>query len=224
MYNVPIGMTSDLEEIFELFGYFFIPFCIFTGFISLLFLILRGFGLYNMCKKLNIRNAWLSYIPITADYIMGKIAAGYIKKDGRKSADFSVPFLILSILKAICLGVLMVVGAGMIFSIASSALNAVQNDTEMTADMFSSIIPFLSVYLITFAVAVAQMIIYYIVLWRIFAIYDYNNATIFLILSIFFGFLAPIFIFIIRNYEPKATFMERLAGDFAPDLTPEENG
>jgi len=217
MFNATYGVPYDLEEFIKYFGVMFVSVFIFASFTSVLFLILRGFGLYNMCKKQNIKNGWLSYIPITAEYIMGKISASYIKKDGRKSADLTIPLLILSILTAICFAVLIVVGCGMTVSIGSFALKAAQNDTQMTIDMFSSFIPFIIVYLITCAVAIAQTVIYYIALWRIFAIYDYNNATIFLILSIFFGFLAPIFIFIIRNYEPKATFMERLAVDIAPE-------
>ncbi|MGI6279170.1 MAG: hypothetical protein ACOYJS_01250 [Acutalibacteraceae bacterium] len=217
MFGINFGSLNDFEEIFEAFKYAFTSFCLFSGIVSLLFLILRGFGLYNMCKRRGIKNGWLSFIPIVSEYVLGKVAAGYVQKNSKKSADLSVFLLILTALKAVCLCVFFAVGSWMAFSILSEALLAVENDTKMTMEMFSPFITFVAVLIITFLVAVAQKILYYIALWRIYALYDYNNSTVFLILSLFFNILAPIFIFIIRDYEPRYTHMERLAS------TPEQD-
>ena len=72
------------------------------------------------------------------------------------------------------------------------------------------IIPTVLFCLVGSGLSVAFTVIYYVALWRIFALYNYKNATLFLVLSIFISCLYPIFLFVLRNKEPNFTNEQRL--------------
>ena len=84
-----------------------------------------------------------------------------------------------------------------------------RRDSEMTAEMFASIIPVILLTLAEVIVSIAYLVLFYVALWRIYSAYDYNNATLFLVLSIFFTFLAPIFLFVMRKKQPVFDPWER---------------
>ena len=65
--------------------------------VSLVLYILQGVGLYEMGKRLNLNNPWLSFVPFANVYALGRIAQRYIKRDGTQSAKFSVILLALYI-------------------------------------------------------------------------------------------------------------------------------
>ena len=71
----------------------------------------------------------------------------------------------------------------------------------------------LPVILAIFAVcgiAIAYAVIYHVALWRIFALYNYKNATLFLVLTLFVGILTPILLFVLRNKQPMFTMEQRV--------------
>ena len=56
--------------------------------------IFQAIGISKMMKSLKLNNSWMAYVPIFNTYAFGKVAEQYIKKDGRKSAKFSVILLV----------------------------------------------------------------------------------------------------------------------------------
>ena len=72
------------------------------------------------------------------------------------------------------------------------------------------LIAFLISSIIMFVMSIVYIVIYYVALWRIFAIFDYNNATLYLVLSVFITILCPIFIFALRKKEPKIYPQQRM--------------
>ncbi len=71
-------------------------------------------------------------------------------------------------------------------------------------------IPYLGSTL-TVLIALAISFYYYAALFRLYSIYEEKHRVVFLVLSIFFPFLGPIFIFVIRNKEandPRTDFKD----------------
>ncbi len=181
--------------------------------VSIAFWLLQSIGIYKMGKNMGFTSPWLAFIPFANHYTFGKIAEKYIKNDGRPSAKFSKILLWFSV------GVVAAVFVFMIFAIVSIVvqfinipdLDALTYNEDMAVMVGLKIFLILLIgYFVLWGVAVAFNVVYYVALWRVFAIYDNKNATLYLVLSIFFPFLYPIFLFILRNRQPKFTFEQRM--------------
>lgn len=198
MYNFEqtlelLGLKG-LTEFFSILG--------FSSLIASVLYILMALGIFKMAKKTEIGKPWLSFIPIINTYMFGKVAQCYIKKDGTKSAKFGVALLVLNILKLVFVVLFIVALIITLISTVTLLYDAYDNDTSVTAEMFSPFISVIVLYFILLAIAVAYKIVYYVALWRIFAVFNSENATLFTVLSVFFAFLPGIFVFAIRNREP----------------------
>ena len=182
----------------------------FSLLIGIGFLIMQGIGLSAMCKKLNIGSTWMCYLPLFNYVPMGRIAGKYENNIGKSNKKLGGWLVALSILTVVAVIAFVVLFAASIFSLVSSANSAVLDSTDLAVNGIAMFIPAIIFYLITLGLAIAQTVIYYIVLWKIFNVFDSNNAVLFLVLSIFFNFLPPIFILLIRNKEPKYTINQRM--------------
>lgn len=174
--------------------------------IGIVLYLLQAIGLYKMGEKLQVSNAWLSFIPVANIYALGKIAEKHIKADGRKSAKFSKILLILYIALIVIL-IAFIVFAFAFFMVeltSNPTLNAyIEGEQFAATAVYTVILPIIIGYLGIISLSVALAVVQYVALWRVFAIFDRGNATMYLVLSIFFSFLLPIFLFIIRNNQPQ---------------------
>jgi len=220
MYNIPNGSFEEILEVLGAFVAIYGIFALIGGAVRLVLYILNALGIMNMSDSLGINLSWLGFIPVASLFQMGRIGERYVKRDGRPSAKFSIWLLISGILMAILAILLVVFTVVFVISTMSYAEEAINGNSPMNIDMFAGAIPVIIVTILLLAVEVTYFILYYVNLWRIYAIFDNNNATLFLVLSIFFSFLAPIFMFIIRNKEPKVTYNERMG--FIPVINTEE--
>lgn len=169
----------------------------FFGIIALVMYILQAFGLYGMAKGSGIGKPWRGFIPFANTFLFGKIAERYVKKDGKPSAKFGGLLLAFEILTLV-LAVVTMAFAINVFSVLFAYLAYDTGDTAIISATVSMI--FSSIVLV--GVSIAYVVIYYVALWRIFTAFDYNNATVYFVLSIFFSFLGPIFLFVLRNKQP----------------------
>lgn len=183
----------------------------FIGAICLALYILRALGVYRMAKTAEISNPWMAFVPIGNSYTFGKLAEKYRRKDGKKSEKFSVLLLVFDILTLIVCVCLIIFTVISLVTILSNAQIAYDNGADMTLSQFSSLIPVIVFYVVTMLCAVVYNVLHYVAFWRIVASFDNSNATLFTVLSVFFSFLDPIFLFILRNKEPVFDPRERFA-------------
>ncbi len=169
----------------------------FFGIIALVMYILQAFGLYGMAKGSGISAPWRGFIPFANTFLFGKIAERYVKKDGKKSAKFGGLLLAFEILTLVLAFATMAFAIN-VFSVLFAYLAYDTGDTAIISATVSMI--FSSIVLV--GVSIAYVVIYYVALWRIFTAFDYKNATVYFVLSIFFSFLGPIFLFVLRNKQP----------------------
>lgn len=165
--------------------------------IALAMYLLEAVGLYGMAKSSGFSSPWRSFIPFANTFIFGKIAEKYQRRDGKRSAKFGGLLLAFEILTLIFSIATMAFVISMISVLATS-----YNDFELNASIVVPMIAMLACCFVLIGVLIAYVVIYYVALWRIFTAFDYNNATVYFVLSILFSFLGPIFLFVLRNKQP----------------------
>lgn len=210
MLNLPAGL---MNEFFTAIGAFFAVFGIFLtlGFaVQIALFILNGIGIHKMSKSLELPFGWLGFVPVISLFQIGKIGQTYVKRDGKPSAKFSIWLLLSGIAMYIIAAVLTFVTIIFVFSVIGYAETAIDSGDAMRIEMFTGIIPLIILCVMLFAVEITYIVLYYVNLWRVFSIFDNKNATLFTVLSILFPFLASIFVFVIRNKQPKVTYIERM--------------
>lgn len=198
-----MGIGEIFNEFFTGLGGLLVFYLVFYGFCLLAGItlyILNAVGLYEMGKSFSVKAPWLSFIPVASSFAIGRIAQEYVKKNGKKSAKFSVILLLLNILTIILTTAFFIV-------LAISIINAVDiynsGATPETAEAISIFLTPIALYFGAVAIGIAFNVTYYVCIWRVFAIFEKCNATLYLVLSIFFSFLYPIFIFILRKKRPE---------------------
>ncbi len=156
-------------------------------------IIFQGIGIMKMHEKLGLKNGWMAFVPFLNSFAMGKVAEQYIKQNGKKSAKFSVILLVGNIIN-------------MFFALCSSIFSGITGAAEglgLTPEILLAISSIMLVFsLCQLLYSLVYSVVVYVALWRIFAIFNNQSATLFLILSLFIGVVQPFLIFAIRNNEP----------------------
>lgn len=165
--------------------------------IALAMYLLEAVGLYGMAKSSGIGKPWRGFVPFANTFLFGKIAERYVKKDGKRSAKFGGLLLAFEILTLFFAFVTMTFVIGMIIVLATA-----ENDSELAYSILAPMVAMLISCFLLMGATIAYAVIYYVALWRIFTAFDYNNATVYFVLSILFSFLGPIFLFVLRNKQP----------------------
>lgn len=177
----------------------YIFFCGTAAIICVALFILRGFGIFNISKRMELKNPWICFIPVADTYALGRIAEKYQRADQKKPTNFK---MLLPIMNTIGY-VLAVIFISLLFSAISSVLDsaklAIEADKEMTMADFKVLIPVFIVYLFALTSFIVFKVLYFISLWRVYAIFNKAMATRYIILSVLFSFLIPFFLFALRN-------------------------
>ena len=176
----------------------------FISIIAIAMYLLQAFGLYGMAKKSGLSRTWRGFIPFANTFLFGKIAEMYVKKDGKRSAKFGGLLLAFEILTLVLAFVTIAFTISIIF-----VLVAAENETDLAYSIVAPMLAMLISCFVLMGVSITYIVLYYVALWRIFTAFDYNNATVYFVLSIIFSILAPIFLFVLRNKEPVFDQKER---------------
>lgn len=177
----------------------YIFFCGTAAIICVALFILREFGIFNISKRMELKNPWICFIPVADTYALGRIAEKYQRADQKKPTNFK---MLLPIMNTIGY-VLAVIFISLLFSAISSVLDsaklAIEADKAMTMADFKVLIPVFIVYLFALTSFIVFKALYFISLWRVYAIFNKAMATRYIILSVLFSFLIPFFLFTLRN-------------------------
>ena len=179
------------------------------GLFSLALFILFAYSVYEISKKEGFKSPWISFIPVVSDFALGRIAEKYVAANGKRSAKMSVlliAFKIASIIAAALFAVFTVIA---VIRIGGNLEEVVANDSALDTEALTSLVPVFVSYLFVLGCGITHTVLYYISLYRTYSMLERHNATLFLVLSIFFSFMSAIFMFILRNKPLKTTEDER---------------
>lgn len=177
--------------------------------VSLVLWALESIGICVMSEKEGLKNPWYSFIPFFSAFALGRLGAGFKKKNGSVTKNRGKLLLTLNIVLAASLVLIMlVVFAGIIPIAVSDALGY-----QLTGPLIALLSICLILYLAVFALAVVYLVFTYISVYNIFLKFNNQMAVCFTVLSIVFPILMPIFLFVSRNKAPVHS-VDELNGQF----------
>ena len=159
-------------------GVFLIVYFLMLG-VSVVSYVLGSLGSYRIAKRRGIHHAWLAWIPVGCNWLLGSISDHYqyvVKHKVTKRRR------VLLILNLVLTGISLVVGviAGIAMAFDSTALG---------------IALLVAAYFLVLGLSIASMVISYIAYYDLFQSSKPENTILFLILSILFPVTIPFFVF-----------------------------
>lgn len=152
--------------------------------------VIRSIGLMRMARKLGFPDPWLAWIPGASEYL-------FVKTAGEKQRKLGIAYMFV-----MTFGVL----AGAVF-LAAGCIPAMMSGVALRSGMmFGAMMPaalgMLPWLIFIILVAIAVFVLRLILLYSIFRRFKPQQAVLFLVLSIFFKFLGPIFLLVSSFSEP----------------------
>lgn len=179
------GGAERMEEGLVFFLGAYLMILLFTMIVSLVIYVFRSLGLYGMSKNAGISNPWLAWIPIGNLWCIGSLAEKSNLYYGKEKGAWSklLPAFAIATFLFLPLILLIAVIAGLYESLAAVLL-------------------ILFIYLLMMGVALALTVMTYVALYKVYRLFDPDNATLYMILTVFVNISQPIILFILRNRFP----------------------
>lgn len=181
MSEMQLGVTL----IYGIFYFFMFAFCI-------AMYVLNSLALQKIANRRQIKNAWLAWIPIGTEWILGSIADEYESHQG-KDPKFRKKLMGF----AIAMNILYVF---LITAFVGGIILMIINLRELDeVALFTFILGVAFVYLLVFGLAITYSVFYYISLYKLFLSTDSKNAVLYIVLCILVPLALPICLTICKN-------------------------
>ena len=168
--------------------------------------VLNAVGLYRIAKRRGIHHAWLAWVPIGCNWLLGSISDHYQYVVKQKTTSRRKVLLILSLVMS-AVSVLFTVGA-VVVGMASGAM-AQRTGLAIGVALMGI------TYLLMMALAIVVTVFCYIAYYDLFRSCKPGNAVLFLVLSILFNVTLAFFVFACGNSD------EGMPAKRAPQPAPE---
>ena len=156
---------------------------------------LRSVGLYKIARRRGLRSAWLAWVPVACDWVMGSVADQYQYVVKGRVKNRRLPLVLLKLSTTI----LRIITVSIGFTWLQIGIQTLMGQIPVgavTPLIGADVMPVLA-----WACGVAYLVI------RCFAVYDlYRSCTekynvLYLVLGLVFKFLEPVFFLLCRNKE-----------------------
>lgn len=163
--------------------------------VSVAIYVFTALSLYTIAKRRGIASPWLAWVPVANLWILGSISDQF-----RYVTQGQVKHKRVALLVWKCSGVVLFIGAVAALFVAAAGQGMM------------AVMMLLCLALVWLVLAIVYAVLYFMALYDVYASCDPQNAAMYLVLSIFFRFLVPIFLFISREMEkgmpPRKTAAE----------------
>ena len=167
--------------------------------ISLAVYVFTALGLYTLAQRRGLRHPWLAWIPVANVWILGSLSDQYRYVVRGQVRSKRKALLTLNIISAVMGVVMVVVIMAAVIRCVFSFRGA--SETEIVNALMGSIMGVLALCVPWAGVAIASAVLSYMALYDIYTSCDPANNTVYLVLSILFGFTQAIFLFLCRNRD-----------------------
>lgn len=171
--------------------------CLLSVVYSIAMYVLHSLGLYTVAQRRGIHRPWLSWVPVANMWILGSISDQYqyvskgkVRSRRKLLLGLMIATYALLIVFWICYVAFMVQAVGSAF-----------DGNFADAQILQSVLSMLGVCAVMFVVAILTTVFQYIAYYDLFQSSNPSNATVYLVLSILFSFLLPIFVFCCRKKD-----------------------
>ena len=167
--------------------------------ISIAVYVFTALGLYTLAQRRGLRHPWLAWIPVANVWILGSLSDQYRYVVRGQVRSKRKALLTLNIISAVMGLVMTVVIVAAVIRCVFSFRGA--SETEIVNALMGSIMGVLALCVPWAGVAIASAVLSYMALYDIYTSCDPANNTVYLVLSILFGFTQAIFLFLCRNRD-----------------------
>lgn len=171
--------------------------------LSLAVYVFTALSLYTVARRRGLNCPWLAWIPVADLWLVGSLSDQYRYLTQGQVKHKRVVLLILKAVTLAFTGGL--IGAVIWLAVSSGSV--------------ASVVTMLVMALLAGGTAIALTVLNFMALYDIYASCTPENATVYLVLSIFFKVLKPVFLFISRNADggmpPKKTQPREAAAETA---------
>lgn len=168
--------------------------------ISLAVYVFTALGLYTLAQRRGLRNPWLAWVPVANVWILGSLSDQYryvVRGQVRSKRKVLLTLNIISAVMGLVMTVVIVAAVvRWVFSFQAGA-----SETEIVNAILGSVMGVLALCVPWAGVAIASAVLSYMALYDIYTSCDPANNTVYLVLSILFGFTQAIFLFLCRNRD-----------------------
>ena len=194
------GFGAEEAESFRMFLGFFVGIMVFALAISVVMYVFQSAGVYAIAKRRGIRHAWLAWIPVANYWILGSISDQYQYVTKGKNTKNRVWLLCLYIV-SMCFSIVgSIATLGSFFEamqgLFAGDFYAYESAAVEMGTSLSSILMQLGSWL-----SVGMLVFWFICLHDLYRAAVPENATLYLLLSIFFGVAVPFLIFFNRKKD-----------------------
>ncbi len=202
-------MSTGLEGLEELLGMGILEMLLSdlpSALINLAVYIFTGLGLYTIAKRRGIHNPWLAWVPYANVWLLGCISDHYRHVVRNEVKNRRKVLLGLEIAMSALSMVIVVLCFKMLFSILAVGLENLETMDEYMAQSLLTAIsgPVVVMALLSLpllVVAIVYLVQYLTAMHDVYKSCDPGNATLYLVLGIFFSFTVPIFLMVCRNKD-----------------------
>ena len=152
--------------------------------VSIAIYVFTALSLYTIAKRRGIACPWLAWVPVANLWLLGSLSDQY-----RYLTQGQIKHKRISLL----------VWKGVSWVLTGSIVGAVI--AAFAGASVGAVLMVLCLALVVACAAVVYVVLYFMALYDVYASCDPQNAAVYLVLSIFFRFLVPIFLFVSRNLE-----------------------
>lgn len=157
--------------------------------------VFRALSVFKIARRRGISNAWLAWVPVCSDWILGSVADQYQYVVKGRIKNRRLPLLLLGI------------GVGILQIIASvSGINSMVLALRMMMGEIpnGAMAPLILAYVLPVILwigTVAQLVIHSIAVYDLYSSCNPQCNVLYLVLGLLFQFLEPFFFFVCRNQE-----------------------
>lgn len=160
---------------------------------SILVYILQSLGMYTIANRRGIHHPWLAWLPIANMWLLGSISDQYqyVAKGRVRSRR--------KVLLGLSIATYTLMIPVYVISLAVGVFAGLGGSTG--TEMMGVALAVLGMCLVMAVLSILLMVFTYIAFYDLYASSDPDNAVAFLVLSIFFSFLQPFFVFACRKKD-----------------------
>ena len=191
-------MSSSDGAIFGVMILIYIAFWAVIMAASITMYVLHSLGMYTIAKRRGIANPFLAWIPVANVWILGSIADQYDEAVKGVKKKSRILLLVLDITMYVSLALFFIIAV--MFEVVAIVFLASEANYEydMTGGAVA-IVVFLLFFIAVMILSVVLSVLTYIAYYKLFKSCRPYLAVIFLVLSIFVSFAAPICVFVCRK-------------------------
>ncbi len=164
--------------------------------------VLQSLGTYAMAKRRGIRHPWLSWLPVGSDWMWGCLADQYQYVAKGRIKNRRKVLVVLSLITIVLSATILGLYVGILVKIASNAnLIQVMSTQQITQLFLGEFLAMLALAGLINVLSIVLAVFRYIALYDMYVSCVPGSAVLYLVLSIVFSFLMPLFLFLCRKKD-----------------------